>query len=494
MKKRRVIILVSIAILFLCTIGIAYGYFTFNVTGNNTSSQTAIQSGRLSIQIENGNTINNLNMVPGDTLTKVFTVRNTGTASLTYSIILDNVINELVDKSDFTYTLVSNNGGYNTSSAQEFPSTDYAIVDQHTIASGAVHTYTLTITFVNKVTEQNNEMEKEVSATVQLNDGSFVNPYTVILDNQNATTPGTEAIYYKDNAWYDSTLLTSPVTSITIPTKTDYSFGGYYTQTNGQGTQIINATGQITGTVSSSTTLYAYWRIIPTPSFATSSWDDIILGYQAGKTSTLQTNMAAGTTRNITLTGGFGTHTVRIANLTPCSEVSVTSKSACGLVLEFADIITTHKMNNTMTNVGGWRDSSMRSFVNNDIYNVIPSELRNLIIDTNVVSGHGDRDSSNFITTDKLYLLSRKEIWNDSDYDTAQGATRQLDYYNTKGVTTSFYTPVIKLYGGNASGWWLRTAENGGDDNFSSVDSSGEGSDDISDSNVGVSPAFRLAN
>ncbi|CDA59957.1 putative uncharacterized protein [Clostridium sp. CAG:524] len=75
-----------------------------------------------------------------------------------------------------------------------------------------------------------------------------------------------------------------------------------------------------------------------------------------------------------------------------CSNTNF-SQSACGFVLEFADIITTHKMNDKRTNVGGWPATSMRTFVNNDIYNAIPNEIKNAIIDTTVVSGHGKSDT-----------------------------------------------------------------------------------------------------
>lgn len=44
------------------------------------------------------------------------------------------------------------------------------------------------------------------------------------------------------------------------------------------------------------------------------------------------------------------------------------------------------------------------------IYNAIPEELRNGIIDTIVVSGHGKSNTENFTSTDKLYLLSTAEI------------------------------------------------------------------------------------
>ena len=61
--------------------------------------------------------------------------------------------------------------------------------------------------------------------------------YTITLNNQSATTAGTTSVTATYNA---NTNLT---TAITTPTKTGYTFGGYYTSTNGSGTQLIDADG-----------------------------------------------------------------------------------------------------------------------------------------------------------------------------------------------------------------------------------------------------------
>ena len=104
---------------------------------------------------------------------------------------------------------------------------------------------------------------------------------------------------------------------------------------------------------------------------------------------------------------------------------SETSETACGFVVEFADVITNQQFNNTATNLGGWKDSELRTYVNGTIYNALPNDLQNKIVSTKVISGHGSKDSTNFETQDKLYLLSSEEIYGDfasssnSQYDIA---------------------------------------------------------------------------
>ena len=263
--------------------------------------------------------------------------------------------------------------------------------------------------------------------------------------------------------------------------------------------------------------------------FSTASWDEITTAY-ANNPASLKQSMENGTTREVQLdldndgTAETTAH-LRIANLSTPAECSTQgfSQSACGLVIEFADIITTHRMNpydnlgdsNGDGNRGGWEYSDMRTYLNSGkylegeegaidytstgIYSAIPSELRNKIIETKVVSGHGSKDTTNFTTTDKIYLFSTKEVWgkeetsNVIDYDSAEAETRQLDYYKAKGVTTSNYSGAIKKnLSGSSAYWWLRSARSGNYASFFTVLYSGNWNSIVSNYANGVSPAFRI--
>ena len=228
------------------------------------------------------------------------------------------------------------------------------------------------------------------------------------------------------------------------------------------------------------------------PDFATDSWSTIIANVKAGNGS----EYAVGSTKEVNLGTTYGTHTLRVANTSTPSECSTTgfSQSACGFVLEFADIIRTRTMNDTNTNVGGWPASSMYTFVNNDIYNAIPSEIKNAIIDTTVVSGHGKSDTENFTTTDKLYLLAPKEIYTDwsNSYDTAKNLARTLDYYKNLGTSAHNYSGAIKKNGTSATDWWLRAAISNNTGNFFSVSDNGDWANYRASYTDGVAPAFRL--
>ena len=268
-------------------------------------------------------------------------------------------------------------------------------------------------------------------------------------------------------------------------------------------------------------------------SFAEDSWETIATLVQEGEIG----NYNVGDTKTVDM-GTYGTHTLRVANTSTPSECNTTgfSQTACGFVLEFADIITTHNMNPEGTykgttyqygwNKDGWPATSMRTFVNNDIYNSLPTDLKNAIIDTTVVSGHGKDDTENFTSTDKLYLLSTAETWADAvsssntmkvqnnvatfslpaptpgeincgiECDKARDVTRQLDYYKNLGVTLNAnYSGTIKKNGTTASAWWLRSAFSGTNNSFFVVISNTDAGyyNDISSIyTYGVSPAFRI--
>ena len=227
-------------------------------------------------------------------------------------------------------------------------------------------------------------------------------------------------------------------------------------------------------------------------SFAEDTWETI-----AANTSS--DVYKVGDTKTVLI--GNQPYTVRIANKstpTECNDSNF-SQTACGFVVEFADIVENRQMNSTNTNVGGWPATAMRTYANGDFYNKLPAELRKVIIDTKVISGHGSTSGeTNFTSTDKIYLLSAHEVWEDgtsnqvSTYDTAWDKTRQLDYYANLGVTTSNYSGAIKKNNGSNSNWWLRAARSDYYDTFLFLNNIGDWGDYGANISNGFAPAFRI--
>ena len=237
--------------------------------------------------------------------------------------------------------------------------------------------------------------------------------------------------------------------------------------------------------------------------FASDSWSTIAANVRSGNTSKYN----IGDTKEVDI-GDLGKHKVRIANMSECTN-GETSETACGFVLEFVDILTEQQFNSTNIVTGGWKDSKMRTYVNNTLYNALPSDLKSVIATTNVISGHSSSSSeSNFETQDKLYILSLRELFSDFigdealATDTAVNTTRTLDYYVKMGTTTGNHLATIKYYNSVAANWWLRVPIQissqeifgiGGVPSFICIGQDGAFALAQSSASVGVSPAFRIA-
>ena len=113
--------------------------------------------------------------------------------------------------------------------------------------------------------------------TVTLGVNWVASTYTITLDSQGATSSGTTKVYYQYNTtktingtvcyYYTNSTLTNCLSNgynITKPTKTNHTFRGYYTGTNGSGTNYVNSSGTFINNVYKTTgnrTLYAKWTL-----------------------------------------------------------------------------------------------------------------------------------------------------------------------------------------------------------------------------------------
>lgn len=91
------------------------------------------------------------------------------------------------------------------------------------------------------------------------------NSYTVTLDGQSGTQ-SISTIYYTYNSkkYYSDAAHETQIETISIPTRTGYAFGGYFTKENGEGIQYIDGSGNFVNSLYgkvSPGTLYAKWTI-----------------------------------------------------------------------------------------------------------------------------------------------------------------------------------------------------------------------------------------
>ena len=178
MKNKKIIILSIVGFLLLVSIVVAtsYAYFTANVSGNKDTNNVVVTNGVMALEYKDGEEINLGNAIPGSSVSKTFTVKNTGNVSTNYTIYFSELSNKFVDKTDLVYTLTSSDGGKNVAQTQ-VPSTNEAMVSNYAIEAGKTHTYTLTITFLNKDENQNDNMNVSFRTKIGINESvEYVEP------------------------------------------------------------------------------------------------------------------------------------------------------------------------------------------------------------------------------------------------------------------------------------------------------------------------------
>ena len=211
MKDKKIIILSIVGVLLLVSIVIAtsYAYFTANVSGNKDTNNVVVTNGVMALEYKDGDEINLANAVPGSSVTKTFTVKNTGNVATNYTIYFSELSNKFVDKTDLVYTLTSSDGGKNVSQTQ-VPDSNDAMVSNYAIEAGKTHTYTLTITFLNKDENQNDNMGVSFSTKVSINETKeYVEPLDIDVELAQGMIPvkfdasGNAVVADTSSKWYD---------------------------------------------------------------------------------------------------------------------------------------------------------------------------------------------------------------------------------------------------------------------------------------------------
>jgi hypothetical protein len=114
-----------------------------------------------------------------------------------------------------------------------------------------------------------------------------------------------------------------------------------------------------------------------------------------------------------------------------------------------------HRMNPESTNAGGWEESEMRQFVNNDLYDALPDDLKRIILPVRKISDGGSSNKNLVTTDDKLWLASYNEVGLTSGNNnlTGHGELYSNVFSSDKDSRKKYITDNTA-----SGGWWLRSS------------------------------------
>ena len=252
-----------------------------------------------------------------------------------------------------------------------------------------------------------------------------------------------------------------------------------------------------------------------TPSAITYSWGDLATIAQLISSNTNITSDTAEVT--VTLNGATKTlgvgdtasvdgKTVRILgfNHDPLTDTnaygSSTATGKAGISFEYVDFITSNsQMNSSNSNAGGWAAMPLRTTLNGTIYNSL--SIKNYIKEVTKEYITTYNTGAKSICSDKLWLLSCGEIWNNG---VNGGNTRgwamttegiQYKYYKTNLGNTAYNenTNITKKPNVNSPDWWwLRSPRYNINSHFCYVGKNGVSVCNYIGDVGGVAPGFSI--
>ena len=190
--------------------------------------------------------------------------------------------------------------------------------------------------------------------------------------------------------------------------------------------------------------------VIQVGNFATSTWADIKAAVQAGIGGLdLSEYWAVGDTKSVTLT----TNEVIELQIAGFNHDTYSDGVTAPVTLVMKNCLnTTAKMNSSNTNTGGYPASAMKTYVETNIYNKLPSDLKAIVAPVkkkcytiyNQVSSLSEENYG-------VWLFAAVEVFDNAYYTVGIGE-------GTKYPIFTDDTSRIKKVNGSTNYWWLRSA------------------------------------
>lgn len=160
-KKTILISVISIAIFIALISYASYAFYTTTVTEKGENAGITGSTAKLSTTFEDGEEINKI-MIPGETITKTFSIENNG-SDITYRIAINDLVNEFISYQDIIYTLKEDDAILVENKVFPNDPTKNELSEIRTLKNGERKIYTIIITYQNTEEDQSPDMGKKLS-------------------------------------------------------------------------------------------------------------------------------------------------------------------------------------------------------------------------------------------------------------------------------------------------------------------------------------------
>ena len=196
-RRQKIIVSVTgIFLVLLIIVGLTYAYFLTQIRGNTNEKSISVETANLALKYDDGNGVLTASskLVPNTTVSKkTFSVENTGDTTVdSYGVTLEDLeisyVNDFTDNngnlvtagtstyleypSDFKIRITcesSDSNKYCNGYDGSMPSTNDVLL-KNSIDEDEIHTYTLTLTYIDSGIDQSKDMNKTIEAKIDIID------------------------------------------------------------------------------------------------------------------------------------------------------------------------------------------------------------------------------------------------------------------------------------------------------------------------------------
>ena len=172
MKNKKILYGMFLIFTFILVTGLTYAFFSQTITGNDIAETINVTTTELKLNFTDGKYIELKEAMPGDSITKTFSVENTGTEIGYYKINwqeFNNKIND--DELQVEFTCKSYKGSTESGTCSNLTreaAYNRDLKSNIEIASGIRHEYTLKLTFMDTNQNQNDNQGKSFSGVLRV--------------------------------------------------------------------------------------------------------------------------------------------------------------------------------------------------------------------------------------------------------------------------------------------------------------------------------------